>query len=484
MSKLVLIGGGGHCRACIDVIEQEDKYSIIGILDSRENRETKILDYDFIGDDSDIPRLVTENCYFLITVGQIYSAEVRVHLYNLIKNHNGHLATVISPRAYVAKSATVGAGTIIMHDALINSNAQVGENCIVNTKALVEHDCSIESHCHISTSAVLNGSCTVGEKTFFGSNAVSPQGVLINQESFIKAGICYNMANQNNKKIALLTTLYPLDTQIVIDFFNSLSAQSEANFDIIVLNDGFSDFKSIKQHFPKLRIIELPSERNIAKNRESLIKFAKKEGYEIAIFSDIDDTFSTNRVEISIKELAVSDIVVNDLTSIKGDTLVNRNVYSKRLTDGQFVDSNFILDKNIFGLSNTAINMNIVDYKSVSFPKDLIAVDWYFFSSLLMRGARAKFISNVVTFYRQHDSNTVGLAGFSADKIKKILKVKKIHYERMSEFFPIFKLLSDELNVKSKLILDEKYFDVFLSSCTKNIHSPLWWELEDFKDLE
>ncbi|MCU8082691.1 NeuD/PglB/VioB family sugar acetyltransferase [Shewanella sp. SM23] len=483
MNKLVLIGGGGHCRACIDVIEQEGKYSIIGILDSSKNKGAKILGYEVIGDDSDIPHFVTENCDFLITVGQITSAEVRVHLYNLIKNYNGHLATVISPRAYIAKSATVGAGTIIMHDALINSNAKIGENCIVNTKALVEHDCLIESHCHISTSAALNGDCKVGEKTFFGSNAVSPQGALINPKSFIKAGSCYNMANQIHKKVALLTTLYPLEAQIVIDFFSSVSSQSEKNFDIIVLNDGFSDFKSIKQLFSKLRIIELPSERNIAKNRESLIKYAKKDGYEIAIFADIDDTFSTNRVEVSIKELAFNDIVVNDLTSIKGDTLLNQNVYSERLSHGQFIDSSFILDKNIFGLSNTAINMNVVDYNSISFPKDLIAVDWYFFSSLLLMGARAKFISNVVTFYRQHDSNTVGLAGFTADKIRNILRVKKIHYERMSESFPIFKLLADELNVKSKLILDEKYFDVFLNSCTKNIHSPLWWELEDFKDL-
>ena len=34
--KLVLIGGGGHCRACIDVIERENKYQIAGIVDIKE----------------------------------------------------------------------------------------------------------------------------------------------------------------------------------------------------------------------------------------------------------------------------------------------------------------------------------------------------------------------------------------------------------------------------------------------------------------
>ena len=35
--KLILIGGGGHCKACIDVIELENKYKIMGILDSPKN---------------------------------------------------------------------------------------------------------------------------------------------------------------------------------------------------------------------------------------------------------------------------------------------------------------------------------------------------------------------------------------------------------------------------------------------------------------
>ena len=31
--EIVLIGGGGHCLACIDVIESLNKFSIIGIIE-------------------------------------------------------------------------------------------------------------------------------------------------------------------------------------------------------------------------------------------------------------------------------------------------------------------------------------------------------------------------------------------------------------------------------------------------------------------
>jgi hypothetical protein len=36
MKKIILVGGGGHCKSCIDVIENENKYKIIGIIDKKK----------------------------------------------------------------------------------------------------------------------------------------------------------------------------------------------------------------------------------------------------------------------------------------------------------------------------------------------------------------------------------------------------------------------------------------------------------------
>jgi len=75
--NLILIGGGGHCHSCIDVIEQEGKYQIAGILDLPEMVGYNILGYSIIGSDDDIPKYVEQGFEFLITVGQIKSAEKR-----------------------------------------------------------------------------------------------------------------------------------------------------------------------------------------------------------------------------------------------------------------------------------------------------------------------------------------------------------------------------------------------------------------------
>lgn len=186
-SEIILLGGGGHCKSCIDVIEQQDIYRIVGILDMAELEGSKILGYEVIGTDNDIPKYIKTIKNYLITVGQIKSPEKRVYLFNLLKSYNLQLPVIVSPHAYIAKSAQIGEGSIIMHHALVNAESTIGRNCIINSKALIEHDAVIEDHCHISTAAIINGGVKVGKESFIGSNAVTKQYISIPENSFIKA---------------------------------------------------------------------------------------------------------------------------------------------------------------------------------------------------------------------------------------------------------------------------------------------------------
>jgi sugar O-acyltransferase (sialic acid O-acetyltransferase NeuD family) len=184
--KIVLIGGGGHCHSVIDVIEQENKYEIIGIVDTKENIGKKVLDYEVIASDDDLETIFLSCKNAVITVGQIESNKIRVNIYNKLKQIGFNLPVIISPLAYVSRYSFINESTIIMHHALINANVKIGKNCIINTKALIEHDCVIGDNCHISTASVINGGVTVKENSFFGSNATSKQSIKI--EGFIKAG--------------------------------------------------------------------------------------------------------------------------------------------------------------------------------------------------------------------------------------------------------------------------------------------------------
>ena len=188
MKEIILIGGGGHCKSVIDVIEQEAQFAIIGIVDKPELLGTDVLGYPVIGSDSDLKNLSKIYTYALVTVGQIQSPEARIKLFNLAKKAGFSLPRIISSRAYVSNHTVIGDGTVVMHDALINANASIGDNCIINSKALIEHDSKILENCHISTSVTINGGVTIGSGCFIGSGAITKDSIVIKKNSFIKAG--------------------------------------------------------------------------------------------------------------------------------------------------------------------------------------------------------------------------------------------------------------------------------------------------------
>jgi len=187
-NKLVLLGGGGHCKACIDVIEREDKYEIIGILDKSELKGTKVLDYNIIGEDKDIKSYVDLGCSFLITVGQIKSVNKRIELFNLLAQYSAKLAIIKSPNAVISKDSTLGVGTIVMNGAHINPDTYIGMNSIINTGSDIEHDVVIGDHTHISSHVVVNGNSIIGNGVFIGSGSIIINQVSISDKIIVGAG--------------------------------------------------------------------------------------------------------------------------------------------------------------------------------------------------------------------------------------------------------------------------------------------------------
>lgn len=187
MKSLLLIGGGGHCNSCIDVIEAVGTYNIAGIVQPKASSEF-ILGYPITGSDEDLPQLLKGIKLALITVGQIKTAETRIRLFDILKQLDAELPVVISPKAYCSKHSVTGEGSIIMHGAIINAGTQIGSNCIVNSQALVEHDVEIGDHCHISTGARVNGNVVIGKGSFVGSGAVIKEGIRVGENVIIGAG--------------------------------------------------------------------------------------------------------------------------------------------------------------------------------------------------------------------------------------------------------------------------------------------------------
>ncbi len=183
-----MVGAGGHATSCIDVVETHGGFAVAGLIGSAVEVGRKILGYEVIGTDADIPALAARVPSALIAVGQIRSAEPRMRLFETLRRMGFRLPAIVSPRAHVSRHATIGEGTIVMHGAIVNAGSRVGNNCIVNSNALIEHDATVGDHCHVSTAATLNGGVRVGAGSFIGSRAVVREGIVIGDRCVIGMG--------------------------------------------------------------------------------------------------------------------------------------------------------------------------------------------------------------------------------------------------------------------------------------------------------
>jgi sugar O-acyltransferase (sialic acid O-acetyltransferase NeuD family) len=183
MKKIILVGGGGHCKSCIDVIENENKYKIIGIVDKKKNF---LLNYKVFPENY-LNKKFIKNNYAFVTVGQIKNYQVRVKLFNRLKDLGFKIPSIMSPLAYISKHAVIGQGTIVMHGAIVNAGAVIGNNCIINTNSLIEHDVVIGDHTHISTKATINGGVIIGSKVFVGSRSIIKNNIRIGERSIVGA---------------------------------------------------------------------------------------------------------------------------------------------------------------------------------------------------------------------------------------------------------------------------------------------------------
>lgn len=184
---LLLIGGGLHCKTCIDVIEQEGRFYIKGIVDKKEKVGDTILGYPIIATDEDIPELAKECPNFFITVGDLSLFKVRKNLFNNLKGRGFTTPAIVSPLSYVSKHASVGEGSILFPFSIIDVGSKVGNNCIVNHAASLLHEATIEDNCHISVNSVI-GNSLIGHDTFIGVNSFVNNGLEIAPYCIIGSG--------------------------------------------------------------------------------------------------------------------------------------------------------------------------------------------------------------------------------------------------------------------------------------------------------
>lgn len=184
MSRLLVVGAGGHGAVVAEAANESGHWSEIGFLDDDESLGA-VLDFPVVGTTGMMSSLANEDTELFVAIGD---NRHRLELCEEVIRSGLRLATVVHPDAIVSRSATISGGTVVCAGAIVNARTHVGLACIINTGATIDHDCKLEDGVHVSPGANLAGGVHVGKCAWIGVGAAVREGTTIGRHTVVGAG--------------------------------------------------------------------------------------------------------------------------------------------------------------------------------------------------------------------------------------------------------------------------------------------------------
>ena len=187
--KIVLIGGGGHCRSVLDTMIRTGQYPDIVITDQKTEAGMDIYGYPVAGGDELLPDLFRKGFTLAcITTGSVKSTAKRRELFQKAKQYGFEFPAVADPSAIVASSAHIGQGVFIGKRAVVNAGARLSDFAIINSGAVVEHGSHIGAFSHVSVCSVVCGGADIKEDVFLGAGSTVIHNITVGRNSLAGAG--------------------------------------------------------------------------------------------------------------------------------------------------------------------------------------------------------------------------------------------------------------------------------------------------------
>jgi hypothetical protein len=270
-------------------------------------------------------------------------------------------------------------------------------------------------------------------------------------------------------------------------YIESLNNQSTKNFDLLILNDGYKE--DIPVNKINNQIISILNNQTSAQIRQFGINYAIENNYKIIIFTDTDDYYSQNYVESLMFGLENNDFVYSNIVPVDNNGITINNYFSLPHETKRYEQ---IIKYNYVGLGCSAVKSAII--REINIPSDIIAVDWYLYTILLLNGFAGKLVEIASVYYRQHYNNTVGgLKQLDRVRLLKGIDIKEKHYRYIYNYCleNNYESVAKEYEIKYQEMLELKLFlqeninlEKYINTININLNTVYkgWWsEILDLK---
>jgi UDP-perosamine 4-acetyltransferase len=175
MRSLVVLGAKEHAKVMVATLEDAPytDWEVVGFLDDNPALEgTRLLDRPVLGPMARLEALARSGSVQGALIGvSCGHMPVRAKLFRRAVELGLELPTVISPAAFVHRTAKIGMGGAVFAGAVVHAFATVGDNFVAYSNAVVEHECVLDDNVYLGPNVSFCANCRVGANTFIGTGA-------------------------------------------------------------------------------------------------------------------------------------------------------------------------------------------------------------------------------------------------------------------------------------------------------------------------
>ncbi len=136
----------------------------------------------------------THDVFVAITYTQLN--RLRARLANSAKGKGYHLASYVSPRAFVWRNVELGGHCFIFEDNTVQPFVKIGNNVVLWSGNHIGHHSVVRDNCFISSHVVISGFCDIGENSFLGVNSTLANNVNLGRDNWIGPGVTISRSTE------------------------------------------------------------------------------------------------------------------------------------------------------------------------------------------------------------------------------------------------------------------------------------------------
>jgi hypothetical protein len=285
------------------------------------------------------------------------------------------------------------------------------------------------------------------------------------------------------QRLAVYTTIYPGVEDYLPDWYRSVQAQTDQDFQLWIGLDGIEAGAveaAIGAHLDAAWVPSKPGNTPARIRQQSLAQIV--EDIDAVVLVDSDDILHPTRVAASRVALQTSELVACALR------LVNQDRQDLGVTftlPEQAIPDKILPRHNVFGFSNSAYRSELLS-QCLPIPASVALVDWFLATRAWLIGARLAFDPVIRMDYRQHRTNMAPIRfPFNANQVIRDTNKVRDHFCLLEEW-PTENALPDrQAQVKDvaadvqlffeRVISQPKKLENYVHNLNTLMPQAVWW---------